>query len=474
MQNVNFRQILVILLILIIITGCAKQMAESPNQAPLFFEIPAQSARGSDGEFPPLGLDQYVQDETPASRMTWSTTTSGPLQAYVDSVHILHVTIPAGTEISQTITIHVKDEEGLESSQDVRFATFNMEAAEVFASDGTVEIHREFASSARAVVYYGYTAQDLSRHVRVLNGSGAEHIIPLKAVQANMIYFYRWEMLNANGDILENSPVDSFRTSQVTSPPLFRMTSIDVRQGDSHLMRTPNGKTILIDGGYGTNEPSFGQGAGNSWDGDGVPLCLNYLRSQQISHLDAIVETHHHGDHTGGLYDVTGSSSGISNDLYISPSQRQGLKADSLWDIGDPDVTVKVFNIGYPEGFDDGNENNKSIVLKWSYGSVDFLTTGDAEQPVQARMIQQFGSQLRCEVLKIDHHGSYNGTNEAWITAISPIYAVIPVGSGNPYGHPHSDCTDVLYNHHVEILRTDYFGTIDIVTDGVNVIEAWY
>jgi competence protein ComEC len=135
---------------------------------------------------------------------------------------------------------------------------------------------------------------------------------------------------------------------------------------------------------------------------------------------------------------------------------------------------VKVFNIGYPEGVADDNENNRSIVLKWTFGDVDFLTTGDAEQPVEAKIMQQFGDELRCEVLKIDHHGSSDGTTESWMARVSPMFAVIPVARDNPYGHPHEESLDALHNHNVEILRTDLNGTVDFVTDGQSVIEAWY
>jgi competence protein ComEC len=465
------KQAFFLLFVFMIVSSCAKQTTESPNQAPLFFEIPSQSARSIDGEFALVPLDSFVQDESPLPNLVWSVNTSGVLQASIDSDRKLHVAFPEGTETSQMITLKVRDPEGLEASQSVRFTVYNMQSSEVFAADGTMEIHRTVSAPSIGVVYYSDNPFNLNRHARALGGATTSLVVPLKTVESNTIYFYRWEISDTNGVITENSSVDSFHTATVTPPPLFRMTTIDVKQGDSHLIRTPGGKMILIDGGYGTSSPSFANN--EPWGGMNTPYSLNYLVTQHVTHINAMVETHHHGDHYLGLNDVT-NAAGITSDLYISCSSPHGLTVGSNWDIGDPSVTVKVLNLDYPEGVSHDNENNRSIVLKWTFGAVSYLTTGDAEVETQARIIARFPGEVNCDVLKVDHHGSYNGTTDSWAQATSPIFAVISCGAGNPYGHPHSECIDALNKYHATILRTDIYGNIDVITDGRSCLEAWY
>jgi len=292
--------------------------------------------------------------------------------------------------------------------------------------------------------------------------------VPLKAVASQRTYWYRFVTLSTDGVVLFESPLDSFQTFEVASAPIFRMTTIDVRQGDSHLIETPAGIRILIDGGYGTHEPSFGDGP---WDGDGVPLALNYLQARGIFYLDHLVETHHDADHWGGLDDIQHSD--IAYGAYHSVSAPNGLIVGEEWDIGDTSVAVTVLNVDYPEGIPHEGENNRSIVLKFTVGELDFVLTGDAETPVNAKMIMRFGSFLQSEVLKVGHHGSSDATTAEWLDTVSPLFAVISCGAGNPYGHPHSQTIDLLEARNVRILRTDETGTIDILTDGRSVIEIW-
>ena len=445
--------------------GCAQQITESINEAPRLFRIPAQVARSADGAFPALTFDGYVQDETPDSLLTWAVSGTQHF-SFTLSGSVLYVSFSAGFEGDEFLEIKVTDTEGLETRQSVRFSVVSMETKEQSEDDGTMTIIWTNSSPASGKVYYGESANFQKREVTAFGETGTTLSVPLKAVSSYHTYWYRYVTLSPEGEVVFESPLDSFQTSEVSSAPLFRMTTIDVRQGDSHLIETPAGKRILIDGGYGTHEPSFGDG---SWDGDGVPLALNYLIGRGIVWLDHLVETHQHSDHWGGLADVQNSN--ISYGEYHSLSSPSGLVVGEEWDIEDTAVVVTVLNVDYPEGITQDNENNRSIVLKFSVGQMDFILTGDAETPVNSKVIDRFGSFVQSEVLKIGHHGSSDATNAEWLDTVQPLFAVICCGAGNPYGHPHYQTTDLLEERGVRILRTDETGTIDILTDGHAFLE---
>lgn len=71
-----------------------------------------------------------------------------------------------------------------------------------------------------------------------------------------------------------------------------------------------------------------------------------------------------------------------------------------------------------------------------------------------------------CSVLKLAHHGSRNGTDAAWLKAVSPELAVVSVGAGNVFGHPHPETIALLKRLKIPLLRTDERGTIVLTSDG--------
>lgn len=464
MKRVLYFSIVVLMLLL---SGCASQVAESDNEAPRLFQIPAQVARTADGAFPSLALGSYVEDEIPDSSLRWTILGAQNLEASVNG-GVMQVTFPTDFEGEEFLEFVVTDPEGLEARQTVRFTVVNMETKEQREADGTMTIVWTSSSPAFGRIHYGDSPFSQEREAVILGELGTTLSVHLKALASHRTYWYRFITISSDGTILFESPTDSFQTFQVASSAFFRMTAIDVRQGDGNLIETPAGRRIMIDGGYGTHEPSFGDG---SWDGDGVPLALNYIRDRGIYYLDHLVETHHHADHYGGLYDI--QSSEISYGAYHSPSSPSGLVVGEEWDIGDTSIVVTVLNVDYPEGVPHDNENNRSIVLKFTIGEIDFVLTGDSETPTNSKIIDRFGGFLQSEVLKVGHHGSSDATNGEWLDTVAPLFAIISCGTGNPYGHPHDSTIDLLEARGVRILRTDENGTIDILTDGHTIIEIW-
>ena len=112
-----------------------------------------------------------------------------------------------------------------------------------------------------------------------------------------------------------------------------------------------------------------------------------------------------------------------------------------------------------------------SIVLRVDYGSTRFLFTGDAEREVEKQMLEN-GSDIKADVLKVGHHGSKTSTSSEFLKAVSPQFAVISCGSGNSYGHPHKETTELLKRCGVTYFRTDEQGTVTVYSDGSKVTCA--
>jgi competence protein ComEC len=239
----------------------------------------------------------------------------------------------------------------------------------------------------------------------------------------------------------------------------LRVHFIDVGQGDSILVQTPDNHTLLIDGG------NRGSGA------------LAYLQAQGITSIDVMVATHPHADHIGGLVDVLRALP-VRAVWTSGASHTTGTFEDFLDAIADARVPyheakrgdqIAVGELAAVALLSQSSArelNDTSLVLRLQLGQVAFLFTGDAERPSEERLLREQANQLPATVLKVGHHGSATSSSPAFLAAVHPQLAVYSAGRGNSYGHPHDQTIAQLETVGAQIYGTDQLGTIVIATDG--------
>ena len=245
----------------------------------------------------------------------------------------------------------------------------------------------------------------------------------------------------------------------------LRISYIDVGQGDSILIQTPNGKNMLIDAG----------------DNAAGPTVVNYLQHQGIRRLDAVIWTHPHADHIGGADNVLKSfpvgqvympnipANTESYKELLANMRSQNLKPipAKTGESVDLDPEVNALFLA-PNSSHYLDTNDYSAVLRLTYGENSFLFAGDAQFTSEQEMLAS-GYTLKADVLKVGHHGSHSSTSQAFLSRVQPKYAVISVGKNNDYGHPHPETLVALDKAGTKIYRTDESGTIVAESDGRNI-----
>jgi competence protein ComEC len=266
-------------------------------------------------------------------------------------------------------------------------------------------------------------------------------------------------------------------------PGELELAVIDVGQGDGLLVIFPDGKRMILDGG---GIPSFGNRAKSQLD-VGEDVVAPYLWDRNIRSVDVVTLSHAHDDHIGGL-----------------PALVSDFRPRELWTGATPDspawrvlrdraqrLGVKIMPLLAPQRFAWGGAqieilapfadyvpageptNDDSLVMRVRYGKHSFLLCGDAERPIEYRMLSENELQP-ADVLKVGHHGSHTSSTQAFLDAVRPVFAIVSVGQDNSYGHPHADVIDRLLDHNAVVYRTDLDGLVSIRTDGRRFhVQSW-
>lgn len=261
------------------------------------------------------------------------------------------------------------------------------------------------------------------------------------------------------------------------------VTFLDIGQGDSALIETPDGHAVLIDGGEGQTPD-----AAELYPFDaGRRVVLPVLRKKGIATLDLVIATHPHSDHLGGLVDVLADTSVTVKELWQSgcttwdyPSYQKLQKV-----VAERKIPGRTPAEGETVDWGGGARatvlhidstakgmNDTSIAVRLQYGGTSFLFTGDCEKDSEAAMVERHGKELASTVLKVGHHGSKTSSTAPFLAAVTPKFAVISCGAYNGYGHPRPETLEALEKCGAKIYRTDRDSHVQTRSDGKSVSFA--
>ena len=234
---------------------------------------------------------------------------------------------------------------------------------------------------------------------------------------------------------------------------------IDVGQGDSIFLQVGD-CDILIDGG----KPDKGS------------IVSSYLRNKGVDDIELMINTHPDDDHYGGLTTVLGdfkveevwcsayAKSNSSYNKFKNAVANEGLafKTPAVGDVYTYEyLTLTVLYAGKNAS----SSNDSSLVVLVQYGSFRFLFTGDISNTVEKQLVNN-NVDLRCDVLKVAHHGSASSSASVFLKATGAKYGVICVGADNGYGHPTSTALNNLSVAGISVYRTDKNAHVVFSTNG--------
>jgi competence protein ComEC len=263
----------------------------------------------------------------------------------------------------------------------------------------------------------------------------------------------------------------------------LEVEAIDVGQGDALLLISPDGKTMLVDAGGLMRQSGIGGEESSSANFEiGEDVVSPVLWSRGIRRLDIAVLSHAHNDHMGGLVAIlrnfrpkelwVGKNPAIGEyKVLLAEAAQHGVLvkqhlAGEQLSFGETTVSVLAPDLSYVPG--PVASNNDSLVLKIRYRNTAVLLEGDAEAPVEGRMVRH--GELKSTLLKVGHHGSLSSTTSGFLSAVEPAFGIISVGARNHYEHPRLETLEKLSRAGVQTYRTDLHGTTCFLLDGKRVI----
>ena len=242
----------------------------------------------------------------------------------------------------------------------------------------------------------------------------------------------------------------------------FKLTFLDVGQGDSILIKTSLNRYILVDSG----------------EDDAVLSELDDVMPFWNKKIDVLIGTHSDTDHIGGMrylldsYEI-GTIIVNSNGVIDSELERikeiAGKKEIRIISLHAGDrIRSKKLNLKclWPENdYTSDDDNSKSIVLLGELEKLDFLLTGDIEKDQEERLVSDH-KLSDIDLLKVAHHGSKSSTTIDFLNRVKPEFAVISCGEGNKFNHPSEEVVKRLLGTGAKLFRTDMNGKVEFESDG--------
>ena len=253
----------------------------------------------------------------------------------------------------------------------------------------------------------------------------------------------------------------------------FRVTFLDVGQGDSAVVEFPDGQVVLIDGGATYERFDMGRG-----------VVAPFLWNRGIHTIDHVIGTHPQLDHVGGLAWVVRhfavkrywGSGEIRDELFyrrlqeslISQELHEEVAREGQEIVSSGPCQLSVLNppadeplaVMLHDGHAGGHMlNNRSVVTHLTCGAHTILFAADVERDGLSRMTH-LPSHGPVEILKVPHHGAVSSLNRDWVTSVHPQYAVFSAGRHNHYGHPAAAVLDAYGLEGSTVLRTDRDGGV--------------
>jgi competence protein ComEC len=261
------------------------------------------------------------------------------------------------------------------------------------------------------------------------------------------------------------------------TPGQLEVTAIDVGQGDSLLVVSPQGKTMLIDAG-GPAEVAVGTTSTAGGFDVGEDVVSPYMWTRRIRRLDVLVLSHAHSDHMGGMAAVMRSFR--PQELWVSVDPNSDAYRALLSEAAEFGVTVKHYHAGDARDWSGTHVdvlapeasyrnilqpvNADSLVIRIQYGVSSVLFEGDAEAPSEQAMVAQ-QRVAPVTLLKVGHHGSNSSTTPSFLSAANPKDAIVSVGKGNKFGHPRFEIVERIAGSGARLYRTDEFGVTTFLLD---------
>ncbi|MFT7389613.1 MAG: competence protein ComEC [Candidatus Endobugula sp.] len=298
----------------------------------------------------------------------------------------------------------------------------------------------------------------------------------------------------------------------ITISPLLRVTFLDVGQGTSVVVETPNHRLVYDTGRQFSDRFNTGE-----------HIIAPYLRSTGGSTLNRLIVSHSDSDHAGGLsgllrsisvdrlmygepvktmlrkakraaeYDVDTNNNDINQNKVIQRFSPQDIKNKGERNKDAADINSKTclrgqqwqwdgvnFQVLWPSPkvitLADQKSNNHSCVLLISVGNKHILLTGDIEREVEALLLNNLQMPLHVDIMLVPHHGSKTSSSQSFVDTLTPTFAVVTAGYQNQYGHPNQQV--LLRYHHIgsNIINTAAMGATQFSlydTPGDWIVDKW-